>query len=170
MGWALRKAIGFATITVHINEYPSSEDKSVLHIDSDQTLTGGIKGTTEIRVTDGKQRDHKDHIFGSNKGQSRVVRGTKNADGKLVPDFPLKSNLNKDADKEKALKFLRGEILADGPPAGGFTVDPAGEEFGDGEGVYLHTFVVNLDSGWTAEAVSFFFFFFLLYYSINVCF
>ena len=154
MGWALRKAIGFATVTIHINEYPDSEDSKALHIDSDQTLTGGIKGTTEIRVTDGKQRDHKDHIFGSNKGQSFVVRGAKEADGKVRPNITFRTKAAKEADKEKMIKFLKGEILGDGSASAGFTVDPVGEEYGEGEGLFVDTWVENMDLGWTAEGVS----------------
>lgn len=154
MGWALRKAIGFATITVHINEYPDSENSKVMHIDSDQTLTGGIKGTTEIRCTDGKERDHRDHIFGHNKGQSFLIRGAKGEDGKVRPNVTFRSKLTKEADKEKAFKFLKGEILSDGSPSEGFTVDPVGDDYGEGEGLYMNMWVVNVDSGWTAEGVS----------------
>lgn len=34
-------------------------------------------------------------------------------------------------------------------------MDDEGEEYGEGEGLYLHSWVVNLDSGWTAEQVRF---------------
>lgn len=32
-------------------------------------------------------------------------------------------------------------------------MDDEGEEYGEGEGLYLHSWVVNLDSGWTAEQI-----------------
>lgn len=34
-------------------------------------------------------------------------------------------------------------------------MDDEGEEYGEGEGLYLQSWVVNLDSGWTAEQVRF---------------
>jgi len=50
---------------------------------------------------------------------------------------------------------LRGEILADGSETEGFLVEALGEEYGDGEGLYIQNFVVNKDAGygWTAEQV-----------------
>jgi len=69
ISWLTRKAIGFATITLHTKQYSDSDNIS--HIDIDQTATGGIKGTTEIRVLNWKEREHDDHIFGHLKGRSR---------------------------------------------------------------------------------------------------
>lgn len=153
LGWVLRKAIGVATITLHIHAYPDTEDSKILHVNIDQTVTGGLKGTTEIRVTDGKERDHKDHIFGSNKGESYLIRAAKGDDGKTRPKFQVRSKVGNEADDAKVAKFLRGEILADGSPSEGFLVDDEGEEYGEGEGLYLQSWVVNLDSGWTAEQI-----------------
>jgi len=69
VGWLTRKAIALATITLHTKEYV--DDASVTHIDIEQTATGGIKGTTELRVLDNQFREHTDHIFGELKGRSR---------------------------------------------------------------------------------------------------
>jgi len=69
IGWFLRKAISYATITLTIKEY-TSED-SLTHIDIDQVATGGISGTTENRTLDWQFRDHEDGIFGKVKGRSR---------------------------------------------------------------------------------------------------
>lgn len=153
LGWVLRKAIGVATITLHIHTYSDTEDAKILHVDIDQTVTGGIKGTTEIRVTDGKERDHKDHIFGNNKGQSFLTRGAKGEDGKVRPKFEVRSKVGNEADDAKVAKFLRGEISTDGSASEGFVVDDEGEEYGEGEGLYLQSWVTNLDSGWTAEQI-----------------
>jgi hypothetical protein len=63
-----RKAIQLATITLDIKHYMQDETE---HIDIAQTLTGGIKGTTELRTLDWQERQHCDHIFGNLTGKSR---------------------------------------------------------------------------------------------------
>jgi len=69
IGWLTRKAIGLATITLHVKQYTGEGGTS--HIDIEQTATGGIKGTTELRELDWTEREHEDHIFGKLKGKSR---------------------------------------------------------------------------------------------------
>lgn len=71
VGWLKRKAIGVATVTLHIKEY--KDDAGVYHIDIDQTATGGIKGTSEERILDWTDRPHEDHVFGSLIGKSRWI-------------------------------------------------------------------------------------------------
>jgi hypothetical protein len=68
IGWLTRKAIGIATVTLHVKQY---ETDGVTHIDIDQTATGGIKGTTELRVLNWSVREHEDHLFGKLEGKSR---------------------------------------------------------------------------------------------------
>jgi len=70
--WLKRKAIAWATVTLHVKQYTSDADK-VVHIDIDQTATGGIKGTTELRTLDWTEREHYDDMFGQLKGQSRFT-------------------------------------------------------------------------------------------------
>lgn len=72
VSWFTRKAIGIATLTLSVKHY--KDDAGVEHIDVDQTLTGGIKGTTEIRVLNWEAREHEDHIFGFVVGRSRRIR------------------------------------------------------------------------------------------------
>lgn len=154
ISWLTRKAISYATVTLIIKEYADSEDAKVMHIDIDQVLTGGIKGTSEKRHTDWAERDHKDHIFGNLKGRSRLIRGSKGDDGKVRPAVEINTKI----DDPKVKQFLRGEILIDGSPCEGFLVDSEGEEYGEGEGLFLQSFVVNQDdgAGWTAEQVRIF--------------
>ncbi|GKZ38842.1 hypothetical protein AbraIFM66950_011365 [Aspergillus brasiliensis] len=149
MGWLMRKALNVATVTLSIKEYPDAAEPTIWHIDIDQTVTGGIKGTTERRISDNKHREHEDHIFGHLKGRSRFFRGSKGEDGKVRPytDFETK------IDEPQVYKFLRGEVLADGSACEGFVVDETGEEFGEGEGLWYISSVENLDNGWTAEQV-----------------
>ncbi|KAF8640776.1 hypothetical protein AX17_000426 [Amanita inopinata Kibby_2008] len=69
VGWWKRKAISIATVTLAIKHY--KDDDGIEHIDIDQTLTGGIPGTTEIRVLTWTERPHEDHLFGAVIGKSR---------------------------------------------------------------------------------------------------
>ncbi|EKD17555.1 uncharacterized protein L3040_006674 [Drepanopeziza brunnea f. sp. 'multigermtubi'] len=69
MGWLTRKAIAIATLTLHAKQY--TDDASIVHIDIDQTTTGGIKGTTELRTLDWTERTHEDHVFGMLMGRNR---------------------------------------------------------------------------------------------------
>ncbi|KAI9723172.1 MAG: hypothetical protein M1828_004275 [Chrysothrix sp. TS-e1954] len=72
VGWLTRKAIGLATLTLHIKEY--TDDEGVVHIDIDQTATGGVKGTSEKRVLNNTEREHNDHVFGKVKGSTKWMK------------------------------------------------------------------------------------------------
>lgn len=149
MSWVTRKAISYATVTLNVNQYTDSEN--VGHIDIDQTLTGGIKGTTEKRIADWNGREHSDHIFGTVEGRSRFLSGSKGEDGKVRPDVDVCTNIGGNGVGDaRVKKFLRGEILADDSECEGFLV-----EDGDGLGVWFQSFVENKDEGygWTAEQV-----------------
>jgi len=71
IGWFTRKAISLATVTLHVKQY-TAED-SIVHIDIEQTATGGIKGTSEHRTLDWTERSHTDHIFGNLTGKTRFL-------------------------------------------------------------------------------------------------
>ncbi|KAH0544182.1 hypothetical protein FGG08_001627 [Glutinoglossum americanum] len=73
IGWFMRKAISLATVTLSIKEYEEQRDDStsVTHIDIEQTATGGIGGTTELRILDWTERHHSDNLFGELLGKSR---------------------------------------------------------------------------------------------------
>lgn len=172
MSWLSRKAIGLATVTLSITETnkPTTENPSgppITHIDIAQTLTGGIPGTTECRILDFVQRPHTDHIFGSLKGQTRWCRGAKSGaeDGKVRPNPEILSRAGGNGMEDAAIaRFLRGEEGPDGTvTAEGFLVekvtgDLAGEEGTDPEdGVWVQTYVENVDAGWAAEQVCSFF-------------
>ncbi|KAF9892012.1 hypothetical protein FE257_002976 [Aspergillus nanangensis] len=149
MSWFLRKAISLAYVTVEIKQYPDETDNKIMHIDIKQFVTGGIEGTTENRTTDKVKREHQDHIFGRVEGTSELFRGSKGADGKVRPNFEFSTP----GDNEKAKKFLNGEILKDDSECDGFVVEDLGEELGQGEGLWLQSYVVSLDSAWTAEQI-----------------
>ncbi|EAW10712.1 uncharacterized protein ACLA_051840 [Aspergillus clavatus NRRL 1] len=151
VGWVTRKAIGLASVTLKVTSYADAQDAKVLHVDIDQIVTGGLKGTSEKRQTDWTDREHTDHIFGRLQGRSRLLRGSKGDDSKVRPDVEVYTKI----DDAKVKQFLRGEILADGSASEGFLVDNVGEEYGEGEGLWLQSWVVNQDSGygWTAEQI-----------------
>lgn len=69
VGWTTRTAIYYASIYLSVNHY--TDDGGIEHIDIDQTLTGGIGGTTENRALDWLERSHEDHIFGAVLGKNR---------------------------------------------------------------------------------------------------
>jgi hypothetical protein len=77
IGFLTRKAIGLATVTLHVKQYtappdpPSDKKEPVVHIDIEQTATGGIKGTAEHRNVDDVDREHSDWLFGKGQARSR---------------------------------------------------------------------------------------------------
>ncbi|KAL3419327.1 hypothetical protein PVAG01_09549 [Phlyctema vagabunda] len=86
VGWWTRKAIAYATVTLHVKQYV--DEQGLTHIDIEQTATGGIKGTTELRTLDWVEREHNDHIFGDLKGKGRWL----NFDSGLIDDDYLKED------------------------------------------------------------------------------
>ncbi|PBP16157.1 hypothetical protein BUE80_DR013039 [Diplocarpon rosae] len=69
VGWLTRKAIGLATVTLHVKQYV--DESSITHVDIEQTATGGMKGTTELRILDWTDRSHNDYVFGNVTGKNR---------------------------------------------------------------------------------------------------
>lgn len=72
VGWIKRKAIQYGTITLHVKHYKNEDNEE--KIDIDQTITGGIPGTSEKRTLIWKERENEDHLFGSVIGKSRRVK------------------------------------------------------------------------------------------------
>ncbi|KKK23622.1 hypothetical protein ARAM_005619 [Aspergillus rambellii] len=160
LSWFMRTTLAWVTVTLNTKQYASEEaaaaaaaagDNPVQHIDVENIVTGGIQGSTERRITDWKKRQHTDNIFGRVEGQTRLLRGVKGADGRVRPVVSLCTKL----DEAKIARFLRGEVLADGSEeAEGFLVDDGvGGEYGEGEGLWLQSYVESLDSSWTAEQI-----------------
>jgi hypothetical protein len=84
VGWLTRKAIGLATVTLHIKEYEDDEGKT--HVDIQQMATGGVKGTTENRTLDNTFREHSDWLFGNVKGRTGWVASK----AEITDEFLLK--------------------------------------------------------------------------------
>ncbi|KAL4781447.1 hypothetical protein BJX76DRAFT_16479 [Aspergillus varians] len=150
----MRTTLAWVTVTLNTKQYQSPDhpdDKTIQHIDVENVVTGGVQGTSEFRITDWKKRERNDTIFGRVEGQSQLFRGAaaKDGSGKVRPNVEVQTTI----DDEKIGKFLRGEITADGAEVEGFLVDPVGDGFGEGQGLWLQSYVKSLDSSWTAEQI-----------------
>jgi len=122
VGWMKRKIIGMATVTLHVKQY---DEDGKTHIDIDQTATGGIKGTTELRTLNWEPKSHKDDLFGSLTGKSRW--------SSQPPDFP---GLD-----EAHINWLQEGWLDDGEEAG-----PNGEK-------RIESYSASDDNGWVADQI-----------------
>jgi hypothetical protein len=120
--WLKRKIILLATVTLSVKEYVDAD--KITHIDLDQTATGGIQGTTELRILDWSEKTHEDHIFGNVKSRNRWVTDFKTIES--GNGGPLHPYLTEGWLDEK--------------------VGPNGEGF-------VQNWVVNEEKGWTAEQI-----------------
>lgn len=71
VSWFKRRAISMFTITLYIKH--TTDEAGVEHIDIDQTVSGGISGSSENRTLDWIERDEYDDIFGPVTGKSRRI-------------------------------------------------------------------------------------------------
>jgi len=72
VGWMMRRAISMASLTLTVKHYRGDDD--VEHIDIDQTLTGGIPGTSENRILDWTEREADDRVFGAVVSKTRRLK------------------------------------------------------------------------------------------------
>lgn len=125
IGWMTRKAIGLATVTLHVKQFtgapkpPNTSTDPVTLIDIEQTATAGLKGTSEHRCLDFEFREHSDWLFGNCRGQS-AWRSPEEIDD---------AHLKKD--------WLEGPEEATGP---------------EGKS-HILSHVENIDDGWTATQI-----------------
>lgn len=120
--WLKRKIILLATVTLSVKEYV--DDKKIWHIDLEQTATGGIQGTTELRTLDWSENTHEDHIFGTLKSRNRWVADLKS-----------------------------GESGGGGPLHPFLTEGWLDEKVGPNREGFVQNWVVNEERGWTAEQI-----------------
>jgi len=69
VGWFKRQIIANSTITLHVKHY--KDEQQIEHIDIDQTISGGIPGTSEKRTLDWVDRHKEDGLFGFVVSKSR---------------------------------------------------------------------------------------------------
>ncbi|KAG1757733.1 hypothetical protein EDB19DRAFT_60779 [Suillus lakei] len=89
VSWFKRRAISMFTLTLGVKHY--TDEAGIEHIDVEQTLSGGIKGTNEDRALDWEERGEIDDVFGAVIGQSKRVKAEE------VEDEFLKSGWTEDA-------------------------------------------------------------------------
>ncbi|KAF8078762.1 LCCL domain-containing protein [Lyophyllum atratum] len=88
VAWLKRKAIGYGTVTLNIKHF--KDEAGAEHVDIDQTLTGGIPGTSERRTLTWTERENEDHLFGAVIGKSRRTKVD------ILEDEFLKKNWTED--------------------------------------------------------------------------
>ncbi|POS82757.1 hypothetical protein EPUL_006254 [Erysiphe pulchra] len=131
VGWAKRKAIGIATLTLSVNQ--TIDDSGITHIVIEQTATGGIPGTTESRKLSWELQEHTDHVFGTIKGRTRWIH--LDAIKEPLPEEDYE-------DTPEDIKFLTEGWIEDESENGG----PNGER-------HIDSFVRNESVGWTARQI-----------------
>ncbi|KAK7468742.1 hypothetical protein VKT23_003245 [Stygiomarasmius scandens] len=109
IGWIKRRAIAVATITLSVNHY--KDGNGVEHIDIDQTLTGGIPGTTERRTLDWTERETNDSLFGPVVGKSRRI---KNLDEEIENEFMKKSWTNDTVEHGPVHSWVKSDTAKSG--------------------------------------------------------
>lgn len=119
----------------------------------------GIGDIEDNRILDWEERPHEDYVFGSVVTRSRYVTGVgfgEDEDGKGArPDIHLSLDVGGE-DGERILRFLKGEIDADGGDCDGFLVEPwpgCDSENAEGKGLWVQTLERSEKSAWTAETV-----------------
>lgn len=104
VGWATRLVIRNATITLHINHYKDPQGEE--HIDIEQTLTGGITTSPELRTLDWTPREVDHSLFGSIIGKSRRIPVSEVTDEYLkngwLPDVSRDGAIEAFAESDKA--------------------------------------------------------------------
>lgn len=124
-----RKALAWATVTLHVKQEVAAD--GFTHITIANTVTGGIKGTTEARTLDYTYREHEDHIFGSLRGRSRWLDPS-SPSAQPNPAFPEEGIMD---------GYLMDGWLEEGEGAG-----PGGES-------KVQSTSISNDKGWTADQI-----------------
>ncbi|KAI5867078.1 hypothetical protein GGS23DRAFT_593810 [Durotheca rogersii] len=144
VSWLVRKAIGAASVTLHVKQYQgapraavetepaAAEDEVATHIDIEQAVGGaGLKGTTEHRCLDNRFREHADWLFGRVRGRSRHLS--------LAELRALAAGEARDRGWVEDDAVARDWLPDDGPDGDA-----------DAATTLVLSFVESLDSDWTA--------------------
>ncbi|KAK3675721.1 hypothetical protein LTR78_004362 [Recurvomyces mirabilis] len=84
IGWIIRKAVAYSTVTVVLKQY--ADDGGKAHLDQVQRSTGGITNQ-EARVLDWEPMETKNAIWGQVKGQNRFIKVADLTDDFLKQDW-----------------------------------------------------------------------------------
>ena len=110
-----------ATITLHIKHH--KDGQGVEHIDIEQTLTGGITASPELRTLDWTPRKVDHSLFGAIIGKSRRISVADIADGYLKSDWLLDVSRDgaieayAESDKEKNSHIWNSDMVSGGIPS-----------------------------------------------------
>lgn len=63
--------MGIASLYLNVKQYTDAD--GIVHIDIDQTISGGLPGGSELRTLDFKPRKYTDGIFGNLEGSARFI-------------------------------------------------------------------------------------------------
>jgi len=85
VSWFKRSIIAIATITLSVKHF--KDDNQTEHVDIDQTITGGIPGTSENRTLDWVERHKEDGIFGQVVSKTRRTTVDELSDGHLKGEW-----------------------------------------------------------------------------------
>ncbi|KAH7927162.1 hypothetical protein BV22DRAFT_1032171 [Leucogyrophana mollusca] len=72
VSWFKRRAIAKLGLILDVKHY--TDEDGIEHIDIDQTLSGGITGTSELRSLDFQERSVEDPVFGAVIGRSGKIK------------------------------------------------------------------------------------------------
>jgi hypothetical protein len=89
VSWFKRRAISMFTLTLLVKHY--TDEGGFEHVDIQQTLSGGMSGTTEERTLDWEERNRNDDVFGA------LIAQTKRVKVEEVDDEFLRSGWTEDA-------------------------------------------------------------------------
>lgn len=127
-----------------ISAYTSTQEKTpTTYIDT--IFRTPVADILDARALNWQMIKHTDFIFGSVNCQTTWIGGFVGEKGRTRP------NIQGSIGDEKATKFLRGEILADGSKCDGFLVE---EGYGKEEALWIHTIDQHEDGHWMDETVS----------------
>ena len=124
-------------MTAYLKEY--NDDSGTTHIDIDTKLTGGIKGTTELRTLNWQWTAHQDHIFGALRGKTHFT---------TIAELASKASDNKDAGRGsgvEAADVINAEDKS-------FLCDGWEKVIMDGAEV-IETYSESEANGWTARQI-----------------
>ncbi|KAH7928492.1 hypothetical protein BV22DRAFT_198520 [Leucogyrophana mollusca] len=98
VSWFKRRAISMFSLTLAVKHY--RDDAGVEHIDIDQTLSGGISGTSEYRTLNFQEHNEDDDVFGAVIGKSRRISLED------IEDQFLKSGWTEDTFERQAIQSI----------------------------------------------------------------
>lgn len=144
----LRRAIGLATVTLHISFHQAESTRQGPYLEILQVPTGGLARMSETRVLNSKECTVlKDFLFGNRTSRNQSLQGISGPENRIVPSVEPQTPIC----DPKIKQFLRGDIEEDGTKGSGFLVEATTEA-----PLWLHSFDEREDGAGTVEQVRLF--------------